>query len=245
MMAYENVKRELVDEAAASLLENDAYYEAKATPLITAEQLKKRHLDEIKSVLEADELTEAVERGFEWIRQDIIEVLKEEQLEIFFNDISKINEESLAKLPEAAKKMISGGEDRLTYQDFFGLSNETLRSMYTLGYQYFEQKDYKKAVDVFSVVTTFNPYISDFWNAMALCYQNLQEYQKALDTFSVACETNQNAVGPRISRAECCLNLNLLSQAEEEIGVAQKLVAANPALDEKWGIYLKSLSQRK
>jgi tetratricopeptide (TPR) repeat protein len=245
MIPYEEVKEELVDEAAKALLETDDYYEMKSTPLVSGEQLKKRHLDEIKSVLQSDELTKTVERGFDWIRQDIVEVLKEEELLLFFNEMSKINEESLAKLPEAAKKMISGGEERLTYQDFFGLGDETLRSMYTLGYQYFERKEFQKAVDVFSVVTTFNPYISDFWNAMALCYQNLKEFQKALDTFSVACETNQNAVGPRISRVECCLNLNLLAQADEEIEVASKLVAANPALDEKWGSYLKSLSLRK
>ncbi len=245
MMSTEEVKEELIQEAAASLLETDEYYQSQATPLISAEQLKQRHLDEIRSVLESDELTVTVERGFDWIRQDIIEVLKEEELTRFFDDMSKINEESLSKLPEAAKKMITGGEERLTYQDFFGLSDETLRSMYTLGFQYFQGKEFQKAVDVFSVVTTFNPYVSDFWNAMALCYQNLKEFQKALDTFSVACETNQNAVGPRVSRAECCLNLNLLSQADEEIAIATKLVAANPALDEKWGSYLKSLSMRK
>lgn len=231
-----------IDEMAESLLEDDSFYQKKGTDLISPEALKKRHREEIKEVLKDKHLTEAIVRGFQWIRQDIVEVLSVEELDPFFQELTKINQEHVENPPEAVAKKLSE-QERVTLQDLFELSDGTMQKIYSLGQQYFQKKEYDRATDIFSIVTAFNPYISDFWNALALCYQARQEWKLAIEAFTLACTMNQSNVAPLVSRAECCLKLNLLDEANREIEFASKIIETNPALDKEWGEYIKELKR--
>ncbi len=229
-----------IDKVAESLLEEDSFYQNRASELVSKEMLKQRHKEEIKEALKNQELADAVVRGFDWIRQDIIEVLSQEELEPFFHDLAKINQEHVEHPPEAVAKKLSNHETA-TLQELFELSNSTMQKIYALGHQYFLKKEYDKAIDIFSIVTAFNPFVSDFWNALALCYQAKQEWKLAIEAFTLACSTNDKSVAPLISRAECCLKLNLLDEADKELEFASKIIETNPALDKEWGAYITEL----
>lgn len=229
-----------IDEAAESLLEEDSYYQSRASDLVSPEMLKQRHKEEIKEALKNQELADSITRGFEWIKQDIIEVLSIEELEPFFCDLGKINEEHLRHPPESITQKLTNRET-VSLQELFDISNHTMQKIYTLGYQYYQNKDYDRAIDIFSVVTAFNPFISDFWNALALCYQANKQWNLAIEAFTLACKTNESSVAPIISRAECCLKLNLLDEAHKELDFASKIIKTNPALDREWGEYIKEL----
>lgn len=231
-----------IDKRVDSLLEEDSYYQARATELVSSEMLKERHREELKEALKNQDLSQAIIRGFRWIKEDIIEVLTVEELEPFFNDLSKINEEHLKNPPPAVCKKLSDSQT-VCMQELFELSDHTMQKIYTLGYQYFQKKEIDRAIDIFSVVTAFNPCISDFWNALALCYQAKNELQLAIEAFTYACKTNEISVAPLVSRAECCLKLNLIDEAHREIEFASKIVETNPALDEEWGEYIKELKR--
>lgn len=229
-----------LDKVAESLLESDNFYKKQATEVISFEMLKQRHKEEIKEALSNTDLSDAIVRGFEWIRQDIIEVLSEEELEPFFDDLSKINHEHLVHPSDEVAKKLANNEN-VTLQELFGLTNQTLQKIYALGYQYFQKHNNERAIDIFSIVTTFNPFISDFWNALALCYQATKQWKLAIDAFTLACSTNDSSIAPLISRAECCLKVNLTEEAVEEMEIASKMIETNPALDKEWGAYLKDL----
>jgi type III secretion system low calcium response chaperone LcrH/SycD len=231
-----------IDKVAESLLEEDSYYQKQANDLVSGETLKQRHKEEIKEALKNQHLSDAIIRGFEWIRRDIIEVLAQEELEPFFHDLSKINQDHVEHPPPTVAEKLASHKP-VTMQELFELSDDTMRKIYALGHQYFQKKEYDKAIDIFSIVTAFNPYISDFWNALALCYQAKQEWKLAIEAFTLACQTNDQNIAPLISRAECCLKLNLLDEAHREIEFASKIIERNPALDEKWGDYIRELKR--
>ncbi len=233
-----------LNEAVEALLEKDEVYEQQATELVSAEQLRERHKEEIKTFLRDGELKLAIGRGFELIRRDIIEVLEEEQLDTFFDELSKINSRALDDPSPEVQKKLDEGRQTLTFQEVFELSNESLKQIYKLGYQYFQKQCYDDAIDIFSIVTTLNPFVADFWNAMALCFQAKQEWNRALDTFAIACTLNENDLTCRISRAECCINLKQMQEASQELDLAKGIIENNPALDETWGEYLRDLKSQ-
>lgn len=239
----EKLRESLIEEAAVALLESDDYYQAHATPLASARELKRKHLEEIKKKLKKEDVREAVNRGLADVRQEIPHLLSGKELAEFQQEIGKINEASLTKLPEAFKKALHEKRE-FNVQRFFGLKNETLRSIYAVGFHFMEKKEFNKAEDVFSLLLIMNPHIADFWNALGLCQQHLNEFQKAIESFKIVSEIDHDAVGPKISLAECYLNLNEKAEAKREIDAALKLISADPALEKKWGNYLKTLKAK-
>lgn len=239
VITVEEEKR--LDQAAEGLLDEESVYELHATPLVSAQQLRAQHKERIKNYLRDNELKRSIGRGFDLIRQDIIEVLTKEQLEPFFAELGKINPRALDNPSPKVQKLLAEKSATLTFQDVFELSNEILKQIYTLGYQYFQRKEYEHAIDIFAIVTTLNPFVTEFWNAMALCFQAKQEWTKALDTFAIACTLNENDVSSRISRAYCCLSMQQNEEAMEELALAKEIIDKNPALDNEWGEYLKKL----
>lgn len=239
-----NKLEERLDKAAEGLLDEDGVYELKATPLMSAKELKAQHKASIKEFLRDNELKRAIGRGFDLIRQDIIEVLDKDQLEPFFAELGKVNSEALDNPSDKVRQKLAEGSLTLTFQEVFDLSNDIIKQIYTLGYQYFQRKEYDKAIDIFSIITTLNPFVTEFWNAMALCFQAKQEWNKAMETFAIACTLNENDVSSRISRAYCCLNLKERAEAIEEFAIAKAIIDKNPALDVEWGRYLNKLKMQ-
>lgn len=231
-----------IDKVAESLLEEDSYYQAKASELVSKETLKARHKEEIKEALKNKSLAEAIVRGFAWIRQDIIEVLSQEELEPFFKELTQINREHVQHPPESVSMKLSNHETA-TLQELFELSNDTMQKIYALGHQYFIKKEYDKAIDIFSILTGFNPFVADFWNALALCYQAKQEWKLAIEAFTLACSAKDKSIAPLISKAECCLKLNLIDEANKELEFASQLIETNPALDKEWRKYIQELKR--
>ena len=172
-----------IDAVAESLMEEDSYYQSRATELVSFEMLKQRHKEEIKAALKDKHVSEAIVRGFEWVKADIIEVLSEDELEPFFHELAKINQDHVQNPPEAVAKKLANRET-VTMQELFELTDNTMKKIYALGNQYYQKKDYDKGVDIFSIVTAFNPYISDFWNALALCYQGKHDWKLAIEAFT-------------------------------------------------------------
>ncbi len=242
-MVTNQKEKTLLEEAAVSLLESDEYYQAHATNLISADQLKKRHLEEIRNMLKDKELANTLQRGLDIVHAEMGEVLKGDKLKEFQKDLAKINEKSLSKLPDA---LIEAFHEKRSFsiQEFLGLSDGTIRSIYAVGKGAADRGDFKNAADVFALATALNPFSPDLWNALGLCYQYLHQYQRAIDTFTMVSEMDPTKAGPRISLAECYLNLNQKPEAEKEIDIALKLIAKDPSLEKKWGTYLKSLTSK-
>lgn len=98
-----------------------------------------------------------------------------------------------------------------TMQDFLKISNQSLDTMYSMGYKLFQDNEIKKALSVFSLLANINNYVYEYWLAIGICYMQEKDYLRALHAFSMASLIDLPQAAPHLYSA----NIYLISGERE------------------------------
>lgn len=176
------------------------------------------------------EIFDAIESGFTTQINTLIlgGKLLHEQLSILSAVEAEPIKAELTNALNAANSMATGGDATIKITDnpqtVLGLSEKTIRWIYSAGYTFFEKKENEKALAIFRLLTVLNPLIFDFKLAEAATLKELGLQEEALYTFSLASLLNPNHLAPHYNSADIHLNENNLDKAREEIDILEKLM---------------------
>lgn len=111
-----------------------------------------------------------------------------------------------------------------TFQEFLGISNETLLWIYSIGYRFIEEKKGEEAYAIFHMLVSFNSLISDYWVALGFAQKLVKEEVDALNSFSMASLLNPENPISRYQSAKLYLNMNQLDDALAEIEALEEII---------------------
>ncbi len=111
-----------------------------------------------------------------------------------------------------------------TYQEFLGISNETLLWIYSIGHTFIEEKKGQEAYAIFHMLISFNSLISDYWIALGFAQNLLKEDLDALNSFSMASLLNPESPISRYQSAKIYLHLNQYDDALAEIEALEEII---------------------
>jgi type III secretion system low calcium response chaperone LcrH/SycD len=108
-----------------------------------------------------------------------------------------------------------------TLQEILGVSDETLRSLYTLSRYLYEHQHYEEACGAFYLLSLLSPSYPTFWMGLGNCEYLLERYQEALSAYAFASQVDPSDPSPHILIARCHLALGNLAAATASVSVAE------------------------
>ena len=123
--------------------------------------------------------------------------------------------ETFAKLVEFIAKKFLRGE--VTLADLLGLDDKEIEVIFLMGHYLYNYGKYDAALNVFSVLTLYKPFVSRYWRAAGASNQALKNYKEAVVAYDMALTTNQNDVVSYTYRGECKISAGLVDQGLEDL----------------------------
>jgi type III secretion system low calcium response chaperone LcrH/SycD len=102
-----------------------------------------------------------------------------------------------------------------------------LESLYAIGFEHYEQADYKKADALFTQLVLREPLEERYWHALASCKLMDQNYEEALRAWAMVSLLNGEAPLPHFHAAQCLIALEQREEAAKAISFAEKRVAGH------------------
>ena len=96
-----------------------------------------------------------------------------------------------------------------------GFSKDKLEAVYAIGYQFFNQGKYEKAMRLFGFLLIHEQSDRRFFIAFGTCLQMLNAPDEAIKYLSIASVWEPSDPAPAVKIAECLLSLNRSSEAYE------------------------------
>lgn len=127
---------------------------------------------------------------------------------------------NLENIADHAEDLITGD---VTLQNLLMLTNEDLIHIYEIGLQFYTQKDYVNARDIFLLLTSINSTISQFWTALGLTEKELTHYDVAAMVFTFAAVQNPEDLSICLHAADC---LRLQNRTSEAIQMLDAMIEA-------------------
>jgi len=106
------------------------------------------------------------------------------------------------------------------------VSDDFLDKVYCLGYDFYQSGQYKKALDLFQYLLSFNIFNGEYYFAIGACHQQLKEFDFAIDAFFQAAELCCREPKPLFHLAQCFLSLQYLEQAKSVLSMLLQLDVA-------------------
>ena len=114
-----------------------------------------------------------------------------------------------------------------TYQEFLGISNETLLWMYKVGHKFYEEKNFDNASAIFRLVVQLNPLVYDYWTAFAFAQLNQNKPEDALHSFASAIYIDPEGPVARYQSSKIYLSLGKTEDALIELEVLENIANTN------------------
>lgn len=111
-----------------------------------------------------------------------------------------------------------------TFQDFLGLSNETLLWIYSIGHRFIEEQKAEESYAIFHMLVSLNSLVCDYWIALGFAQKLMHQELDALNSFSMASLLNPENPIARYQSAKIYLNMNQLDDALEEVKVLESII---------------------
>ncbi len=165
----------------------------------------------------ADEL-EQMEKGFQ----------------IIFDNIDKLPNKTaiLEDIRKAGQRLYpeteSGKGDPPYFYDtlleMFGLSEETFYAFYTIGAQFFNEKQYDEALNVFTLLTNLTHLVFEPWLGLGVCWKKKNNAVEALRCFAMASLVDFKNPAPHLYSADIYLKAGKEQIAKETFDLAKSLI---------------------
>jgi tetratricopeptide (TPR) repeat protein len=171
-----------IDSEIDNLLETDETYQFQSTPLKTAEAIKADHRRQLKEELEQKELREHIVKAYDLIMNELPQRVSPAEFDQLKQEFNK----SLDHFYEISQKPVEFIDQLSSFQEIYGISNESMVLIYSLAYTYLENQEFKNAESLLYFLLLLNPAISSFWFALGICLQNQGKDEESKIMFETA-----------------------------------------------------------
>jgi predicted Zn-dependent protease len=125
-------------------------------------------------------------------------------------------------LQNAAMQIISGEFD---IKEYYGISDEGLEAIYTVGYEMYKHKQYEEAKGVFTILSVLEPTSIRYLSACGSAYFMLEDYLNASQFFRLALINGDYTPKTLLRLAECTIKLEMLELAERYLSELIRVAA--------------------
>ncbi|BDV01937.1 hypothetical protein TDMWS_20220 [Thermodesulfomicrobium sp. WS] len=137
--------------------------------------------------------------------------------------VQELTQEQLQDIVAAVVK----GET--TLQEVKGFSDEQMEAIYSVAYNLYQAGKYGDAVQVFSWLGMFNPFVSKYWLGLGASLQMAKDFEKALNAYAVASVTSSpKDPVPHLHAAECYLGMGNIGEAMKALQMAVDFSTGKP-----------------
>jgi type III secretion system low calcium response chaperone LcrH/SycD len=115
-----------------------------------------------------------------------------------------------------------------TLKDLRGLSNDDLETIYSIGYNLYNQNKYSQAEPMFQFACFYGHNEPRYWMALGNCRQMQKNYQGAIDSYGFSFMLDIKDPWPLIQAALCYLAMGNKELARDSLDVADKTIQNGP-----------------
>jgi type III secretion system low calcium response chaperone LcrH/SycD len=134
--------------------------------------------------------------------------------------------ETFAKLVEYIANKFMRGE--VTLADLLNLDDQEIEVIFLMGHYLYNYGKYQPALNVFSVLTLYKPFVSRYWRAAGAANQALKKFNEAIVAYDMALTTNLNDVISYTYRGESKIAAGMEPEGIEDLRTAIEVGSAQP-----------------
>ena len=138
---------------------------------------------------------------------------------------------TFARLVEFIAKKFLRGE--VTLADLLSLDDKEIETVFLMGHYLYNYGKYQAALDVFSVLTLYRPFVSRYWRAAGASNQALKKFKEAIVAYDMALTTNMNDVISYTYRGEAKISAGATEGGIEDLRRAVE-VGKNQPFYNQW-----------
>ena len=146
--------------------------------------------------------------------------------------------ETFARLVEFIAKKFLRGE--VTLADLLNLDDKEIEVIFLMGHYLYNYGKYQAALNVFSVLTLYKPFVSRYWRAAGAANQALKKFKEAIVAYDMALTTNLNDVISYTYRGEAKISAGLGTEGIDDLKMAVE-VGVTQAFYAQWVNRAKTL----
>ncbi|MDR0742066.1 MAG: tetratricopeptide repeat protein [Puniceicoccales bacterium] len=144
------------------------------------------------------------------------------------------------KLQDAAMQILSG---KFNIKEYYGISDEGLEAIYTVGYEMYSHKQYEEAKGVFSLLCALEPTSTKYLSACGSSCFMQEDHLNASQFFRLALINGDYTPKTLLRLAECSIRLELLELAERYLREVIHIAAGENFKDNKEAQIYKTRAQ--
>jgi len=134
--------------------------------------------------------------------------------------------QTFARLVEFIAKKFLRGE--VTLADLLNLDDKEIEVIFLMGHYLYNYGKYQAALNVFSVLTLYKPFVSRYWRAAGAANQALKKYSEAIVAYDMALTTNLNDVISYTYRGESKISAGMAEEGVADLKMAVQVGEAQP-----------------
>jgi type III secretion system low calcium response chaperone LcrH/SycD len=119
-----------------------------------------------------------------------------------------------ADLDEIVKSFI---ENAGTLKDIRGLADKDMEAIYAMGYLYYNNAKYEKALDVFRFLCFYDHLERRWWMGLAATWQMMKNFEDAIEAYRFAALLDVEDPTPHLHAADCFLAIGNTKDAESAL----------------------------
>ncbi|MEC9466363.1 MAG: hypothetical protein VX834_11290 [Myxococcota bacterium] len=127
-------------------------------------------------------------------------------------------EATFAALVEYLANSFMRGE--VTVADLLGLDDEEIETIFLMGHYLYNFGKYQPALNVFSVLTLYKPFVSRYWRAAGAANQALKKYLEAIAAYDMALTTKPGDVISYTYRGESKISAGMPDEGIDDLKMA-------------------------
>ena len=131
---------------------------------------------------------------------------------------------TFARLVEHVAKKFLRGE--VTLAELMQLDDQEIEVIFLMGHYLYNFGKYQPALNIFSVLTLYKPFVSRYWRAAGAANQALKKYKEAVVAYDMALTTNVNDVVSYTYRGESKISAGQLDDGLNDLKRAVEIGAS-------------------
>ena len=196
------------------------YAVAPPDPLVPEKVWKERMRGELTTFLSGKEVMKRVDSATE----ALVHYIKSNLSQVEIQDLAKEWQAGMEKMCDLFEVKEEEPVEKIpviTLQQIMNLSEHSLGIFYTAGVKLYEGHDYRKAADLFFLLTLIDYQRHNIWLSLGLSEMKNNQFEQALNAFTMATATKNDSSLPYIYSAECSIALHRPQEASALLALAR------------------------
>jgi type III secretion system low calcium response chaperone LcrH/SycD len=139
--------------------------------------------------------------------------------------IGNVEFSGLTPIQKKAMEVLGAGG---SMKDIRGLSAEEIETIYSIGFNLYNQAKYSQAEPMFQFACFYAHLEPRYWMALGNCRQMMKRYPAAIDSYGFAFMLDSEDPWPTIQTAICYLSMGNKELAAESLTLAEQSITDKP-----------------